>query len=193
MPISLVRRASCVRAFSRARRARPRDAGEQVVLGVARRPPRCRRGCGRAGTPPTGTPGGRRRRAGASRTPRGRPGCGGRAARPGAGASQSPTSTNVVNRSAWSGKLALEPVRVRALLAPAEVLLVQRLDPAPREARVVQLRRLPRLAGVGERRGIAGGVERRAPRSRAPGCGRGAGRTSGRRRRSRSPAAARAG
>ena len=55
----------------------------------------------------------------------------------------------------------LEPGRVRALLTPVEVRLVQRLHPRDRPRHVVQLERLPRLARVGIRLGITGEIERR--------------------------------
>ena len=59
-----------------------------------------------------------------------------------------------------SGRLALEPPGVRALLAAPQELLVHRLDPPPREARVIELARRPRRPGIGELVGIARRVER---------------------------------
>ncbi len=59
------------------------------------------------------------------------------------------------------GESPFKPSVVGALLAAGEMRGVQRFDPSAREARVVQLRRLPRRAGVRVPIGVTGGVERR--------------------------------
>src|SRR6476620_9205508 len=58
--------------------------------------------------------------------------------------------------------LSLKPLGVRALLAPSDERVVEGADTPGRPPGVIHLQRLPRLAQVGKRVRVAGGVERRS-------------------------------
>ena len=177
------------RYWTRARRrsadaARRTRAGEQVVLDRRPSAGSARRASGRGSSPPTG-----RSSASSSsveaepeRLGRGRPGWRGPAAR-----RCGPTGSRATSMRGRDAVVLVGPVEPRLVERRRAVAGDQRLVDGEharlRPDRVVQLRRLERLAELGIPGRDRRHARRPAPRCRAPAGGRGAGSRAGRRRR----------